>query len=198
MRNSQRIEEIAMCYYRNQEDDVAVGKIMAMKPASVRRALRYFKEFSKPTTPAKIFITDIETAQMVVKVWQLRKNDFIQHHRIVKDWFVMMWAGKWYRSNEVLSACVTPKEAKKRDDSRILEEIWELLDKADIIIGHNIRNFDLKKLNARFLKHRQLPPSSYQIVDTLSHSRQNFGLSSHKLDHITEYLELPPCKVTPL
>ena len=186
-----RNQEIALCFYRNGQDDVATGKMLGVTPSTIRRAVRRFKQTDKPQTPAKIFITDIETAQMIVKVWQLRKNDFIQHHRIIKDWFVMMWTGKWLLSNEVLGDCVTPAESIARDDSRILESIWKLLNSADIIVGHNVKNFDLKKLNARFLKYRQLPPSPYNVVDTLHQSRQNFGFSSHKLDFITGYLELP-------
>ena len=77
-----RTQEIALCYYRNGQNDIFTAKMLGVSPATVRRQVRRFKQADKPQTPAKILITDIGTAQMIVKVWQLRKNDFIQHHRI--------------------------------------------------------------------------------------------------------------------
>ena len=36
-----------------------------------------------------------------------------------------------------LNDCLTPKESLKRDDKRILRSVWKLMEKADVIIGHN-------------------------------------------------------------
>lgn len=187
-----RTTEIALCYYRNNQDDSITAKIMDIEPSSVRRNVRRFKQKGNKGTPAKIWICDIETAQMIVKVWSLRQyGKYIDYRRIVKDWFIMMWAGKWGLSNEVLGECVTPEEAIARDDRRILEPLWDIIDTADILIGHNYKSFDDRKIKARFLKHGKLPPSPYQIVDTLKHSQKEFATSSHKLDYLTGYLELP-------
>ena len=187
-----RVNEIAFVYYRNNQDDIKTAKILGRKPSYVRRTIRKFKENPSKITPAKIFICDIETAQMIIKVWSLRQyGKYIDYRRIVKDWFIMMWAGKWALSNEVLGECVTPAEAIARDDSRILEPLWNVLDNAQIVIGHNYKNFDDRKIKARMFKHKQLPPSTYQIIDTLKVSQKEFATSSHKLDYLTGYLELP-------
>ena len=192
MISEKRLKEVALVYFRNNQDDIKTAQILNLKPSAVRRYIRKFRENPSDTTPSKIFIADIETAQMIVKVWSLRQyGKYIDYRRIVKDWFILMWSGKWALSNEVLGECVTPKEALDRDDSRILEPLWDILDNAQIVIGHNYRSFDDRKIKARLFKHKQLPPSSYQIIDTLKHSQKEFALSSHKLDYITGYLELP-------
>ena len=153
---------------------------------------KWFSIGDSVPSKAKILIFDIETAQMQTKVWSLKHNNFIQPHRIVKDWFMLCWTAKWLYSNEIMGECVTPKEAKKRDDKRIVVPMWKLLEEADIVVGHNVKNFDLRKLNARFLDHGfTSPPLSYVIIDTLLQSRGTFDYSSHKLDYITKFLKLP-------
>ena len=139
MISEKRLKEIALVFYRNNQDDIKTAQILSMKPSSVRRCIRKFKENPQETTPAKIGTLDIETAQMQVKVWSLRQyGGYIAHHRIVKDWFVICWSAKWLYSNEVISECVTSKESKKRNDKRIMKQLWKFLDEADIVIGHNI------------------------------------------------------------
>ena len=153
---------------------------------------KWFSFSNSIPSNAKILLFDIETAQMEVKVWQLKQHGFIQHHRIVKDWFILCWSAKWLYSNETIGECVTPKEAKKRDDLRIMIPMWKLLDEADIVIGHNVKKFDVGKINARFSDHGFTnPPLPYQIIDTLLQSRGTFNYSSHKLDFITGFLKLP-------
>lgn len=153
---------------------------------------KWFSIGSQRSSKAKILIFDIETAQMQFKGWQLKQNGYIPHHRIVKDWFIICWCAKWLYDSEIIGECITPKEAKKRNDKRIVSPIWNLLNQADIIIGHNVKNFDLKKLNARFLDHGfTSPPLPYIVLDTLLQSRNVFDYSSHKLDYITKFLKLP-------
>jgi hypothetical protein len=59
-------------------------------------------------------------------------------------------------------------------------------------MGHNAKRFDIKKINARFLKHGIRPPSSYRVIDTLSIAKKNFALSSNKLDYLAKYLGCTP------
>ena len=74
-----------------------------------------------------------------------------------------------------------------RDDRKLCEAVWKLLDEADIVIGQNSIAFDEKKLNLRFLFHRLGSPSPYQSFDILRNSRSKFAYPSHKLDDRAEY-----------
>jgi len=138
----------------------------------------------------KILVFDIETSQMLVKVWQLRGNDYIDPGRIVNDWFVICWAAKWFDDDKMETGVLTSKEAKNRNDKRIVKKIWNLFDEADIIIAHNGDRFDIAKLKARFLKHDLKLPSPYKSVDTLKVARREFRLTSNKLDYICGFTGL--------
>lgn len=132
----------------------------------------------------RILLLDIETSPMEVFVWGLSKNDYIPHDHIIEEWAILSWAAKWLFNSEVMSELVNYKDAKARRDKSITGKIWKLVDKADIVIAHNLKGFDKRKLNARFVVNGLLPPLPYQDIDTLRHSRSQFAFSSHKLDHL--------------
>ena len=72
----------------------------------------------------------------------------------------------------------------KKDDRNIIADLWEILDKADIVIAHNGDRFDLPWINARFVSLGFRPPSPYQIFDTLKVARKKFEFKSNKLDDL--------------
>jgi hypothetical protein len=136
----------------------------------------------------KILLFDIETTPMEVFVWGLFGNKYIDHKNVIKDWNVLSWSAKWLFDSNVISDIQTPKEAINRDDKRLLKGIWDLIDKADIIIAHNGDKFDLRKIKARFLSNGIMPPMPYKTIDTLKIARKEFALSSNKQDYITKLL----------
>ena len=140
----------------------------------------------------KILLFDIETTPMPVWVWSFGKQ-YVPPTNLVKDddgnqrvWYVLSWAAKWLYDDNVMSDIVTPEEAVARDDSRVLDSIWEMLDQADIVIAHNGDRFDLRKLNARFILNDMPPPSPYKSIDTLKIARREFAFSSNKQDFLTK------------
>jgi hypothetical protein len=82
----------------------------------------------------------------------------------------------------------TSSEKNPRNDKKILQGIWKLLDEADFVVGHNSDSFDVKKLNSRFLLHGMAPPSSYRRLDTKKLAKKHFSLTSNKLAYITDKL----------
>ena len=151
------------------------------------------KQFQVPkgstkTDAPKILLFDIETSPMEVFVWTLIGNKYIQPNNIIKDWNVISWAAKWLCDSTVTSDIQTPEEAIARDDSRVLQGIWKLMDEADILIAQNGDNFDIKKLNTRYILNKIGPPSPYQSIDTLKVSKRNFAMSSNKLDFLVQKL----------
>jgi len=144
----------------------------------------------------KILLFDIETTPMPVWVWDFGKQ-YVPHTNLVRDkygeqraWYILSWAAKWLYDDKVFSDILKPKEAKNRDDSRILKSIWDMLDEADIVIAHNGDRFDIRKLNARFIANDMLPPSTYKSIDTLKIARKEFAFSSNKQDFLTKHFGL--------
>ncbi len=147
-----------------------------------------FKE--EVNTSANVLILDIETAPLVAYTWGIW-NQNIQPSNISTDWYCLTWAAKWLFEDKVYSAKLTGAESLRQDDSRIIKGIWELLNKADIVIAHNGQKFDIPKLNSRFIINKLHPPLPYQQIDTLLHIRRQFGFTSNKLDYVNQLLNLP-------
>jgi len=136
---------------------------------------------NKKTGLPKILIIDIETAPLKGYVWRLWKED-VGFNRLISDWFMLTWSAKWLFDDKMHSMRLTGKEVFAENDKRIVTELWKFLDEADIIITHNGDQFDIPKMNSRFIVNELLPPSPYKSIDTKKIASKQFGFSSNKLD----------------
>lgn len=146
-------------------------------------------EVKQETNSPKILLFDIETSHMIVKTFSLY-NDAIPYSDIVKDWFILSFSAKWLYDDEMIEHHVTSKEAKERNDFRIVKLLWELLNEADIVIAHNGSEFDIKKANTRFIYYDIPPVFNFREIDTLKMARTYFKFSSNRLDYLGEFLGL--------
>lgn len=129
----------------------------------------------------RILILDIETAPIKAFVWNLWKQN-VYLDQIISDWFIITWAAKWLLEEEILSNKLTSEEILREDDSRIVSNLWKVLNEADIVIAHNGERFDIPKIKARFLVHGLPPTTFYQQIDTKKVAKKEFGFSSNKLE----------------
>ena len=58
----------------------------------------------------------------------------------------------------------------------------------DLVVGHNVRGFDLKIINARFAYHGITPLPNILIDDTLTMAKASFKFHSNKLEHLAKFL----------
>jgi len=137
----------------------------------------------RDTKQAKILLLDMETAFMEVRVWGLYKQR-IPHANIISDWHFLSWSAKFLFEANVQSDVLSPREAVNKDDKRICESLWTLIDQADILIGHNLCRFDLRKINTRFILNGLKPPMPYLTIDTLKVAQRYFSFSSNRLDYL--------------
>jgi len=136
---------------------------------------------------AKICVLDLELSPMLLYGFDLYDQNF-GVEQIVSHTFLISWSAKMLNEPKVYSDVLTPDEALRKDDLRITQSLWELLNPCQVLIGHNIKDFDLKKLNVRLLNHRIVPLSKAQVVDTLSAARQNFSFASNSLKFLNKFL----------
>lgn len=134
----------------------------------------------------KVLLIDIETSPIEAFVWSLHDQN-VSLPQVKTDWNILSWCAKWLGEKGVFYQDLSAKK-NKRDDRPLLKKIWELLDEADIVIGQNSNDFDLKKLNARFIQNRMQPPNNFKKIDTLKLARKHFGFTSNKLAHLTDIL----------
>jgi len=140
------------------------------------------------TTPAKILFLDIETAPSLGWVWGKYEQNVIDFK---SDWYILSFGYMWSTDKKVtvLGLDNNPKYKKgSEDDKWLMEQLWKLIDEADVIIAHNGDKFDLPKINTRFLTHKLPPPKPYKTVDTLKIMRSVFMFDSNKLDDAGRYL----------
>lgn len=150
----------------------------------VVRARREAKNFTKKVP--KILLFDVETAPLTGYLWS-RWNQNLSLDATISEWFMLCWSAKWLYSNNLISCRLTSEEALAEDDSRIIEELWRLINEADIVIAHNAKQADIKWMNTRFVVHGLAPPKPYHVIDTLEVAKKNFGFSSNKLDALAGY-----------
>lgn len=138
----------------------------------------------------KILVFDIETAPLLAHAWGA-KTEYIPYGQMLHDSFMLTWSAKWYGDDKILGDYVTPAEARKQDDKRIVKSLAELLREADIVIAHNVDQFDIPMVNNRILALGLEPLGPIRTLDTLKLSRQSFRLAYNKLDYLAKILGLP-------
>ena len=138
-----------------------------------------------------IFVFDIETSAAMVYAFA-RFDVNISQAQIVQEIMMLGVVGKWLGSNKNIE--IYPRNFKNWDDPLeqyfMLSKIHQLLDKADIVVAHNGDRFDIKMLNAFFIRAGLPKPSPYRSVDTLKIAKRYFKFPSNSLDNLGEYLGL--------
>ena len=155
---------------------------------------QYFKcnecEYNFPisiTNTAKTLIFDIENAPVEAYVWNKRVwNATISRKQLKHDWFMLTWSAKWLNAPNTYSYKLTSKEAKAKDDKRIVAKLYNLFEQADVIIAHNAWGFDIPMVNAKFIQYGFSPPSPYRVIDTLRIAKKVGCFTYNSLDYLGE------------
>lgn len=132
----------------------------------------------------RILTIDIENRPNLGYVWGLFDQN-VGLSQLVEVAETFSFAAKWYGSKEVFFYS-TYHDGKKA----MLEAAHALLSEADVVIGFNSKNFDMKHLNREFILAGMEPPSPYKNVDLMHVVKANFKFTSNKLDHVVQQLGL--------
>lgn len=140
----------------------------------------------KRNTGPRILVYDVETAPLQVHVWSMWQHG-VGLNQVQGDWHLLSFAAKWLGEDEIVYRDQSDVDDVE-DDYLLLTELWDLLNEADIVVGQNVRRFDTKKVNARFILNGLPKPSTYRQIDTLEIAKQQFGFTSNKLEYLTDKL----------
>lgn len=137
---------------------------------------------SKNDDRLKILFFDIETSIPKVYTYGLYQQNIsianvIEHPRMIA--FTAKWLGK---------KKVFAFSEYHQSRSEMLKAMWELLDEADVVMGWNSKNFDVKWVNSEFLVEKMQPPSPFKQVDLMQETKRNARFLSNKLDYVSERL----------
>lgn len=135
----------------------------------------------------KILFLDIETSYIIAKVWGLWKPT-ISPSQIVQDSYMLCASYSWLGEDKVHSLSCTKKEILACNDKRIVAKLCEQILEADLVVGHNVDKFDLKRIKSRVIFHRLPSINHIKTIDTLKSVRKNAGFCSNRLDHLGHIL----------
>lgn len=134
----------------------------------------------------KILTTDIETLPLDAHVWGLFDQN-VGLSQIKEDWAMLSYAAKFLGSKKVYYGD-TRNAQGIRDDKAILAELVALLDEADVVVGHNVRRFDLRKVRARAIMHGLAPFREPAVIDTMEMAKGTGAFTSNKLEYLSKTL----------
>jgi hypothetical protein len=137
----------------------------------------------------KTLLVDLETAPFLVYCWTLREADAIH---VERPWFILSAAWQWFGDKKIHCKGLIDFQLYKREphnDRELTKELWDLFDRADVVIAHNAP-FDIKKSNARFMAHELGIPAPCKILDTCKLARKCSDFGSNRLDHLARSLDI--------
>ena len=164
-----------------QQADITVKPMARTKVAAA-----VTKVFEGP----KILCFDIETLPLESYTWGLFDQN-VGLNQIKTDWAALSIAAKWLGEDEVWYED-TRHKATIRDDKDMIAKLCALLDQADIVVGQNVKKFDMRKIRARAMMHG-LPPFKEPLVqDTMLMARSIGSFTSNKLEYLSKNLTDAP------
>jgi DNA polymerase elongation subunit (family B) len=137
----------------------------------------------------KIAFIDIETMPNIGAFWASGYDMNIGCEAIIQERFILSAQWSWNNEKEVHGALAN---IKKRDDSNVVKKITEVIEKADVVVGHNLRKFDLRWIAGRALLLGLKPTRSKFVrhIDTMILAKQALYLNSYKMDYICKKLDI--------
>lgn len=127
-------------------------------------------------------ILDIETAPKLAYVWRMWKEN-IGHDQLIDRGFMMSCSVKVLGEPKVYY-----KESRTEDDFSLTQWVTDWLDKADYVIAHNGKKFDIPFIKARALVNCIPPPSPFKVIDTLEIAKKEFLFTRNTLKNLAEEL----------
>jgi hypothetical protein len=134
----------------------------------------------------------------IAAVWEIYNVN--QVAKKLRDGYTICMSYQWYEDSKVsyIGLDDYPEYFKEEPESLPSKEIlkdmyqrmWNVLDTADMIVAHNGKAFDIKKLNGEFFRMGMPPPSFARVTDTKNICKRSFGFASNKLEEIVQIAEI--------
>lgn len=163
----------------NKEELVEIGGFAKSKELLI--------ESEEPKLP-KILCLDIETFPMEGFFFN-QYPKYIPNSQITQNTTLASYAAKFVGEDVVYYNDVR-KQKNIRDDSKLVKELKDLINKSDFVLYFNGNRFDGPKISYRTLVNRMIRAKSTQEIDPLRIARKHLGFDSNKLEHLTDMLNV--------
>lgn len=145
-----------------------------------------------PHSHIKILFLDIETLPSIMVSYS-RKTSYISPKQIIQHGMMASFQYAYGRG-EVINmnlrdmGCIPDSGVIRPDHALPLVEFMRnLVEDADIVIGHNGKRFDIGKLYSYLIKHECAPMHQPDVFDTLQAARRIGMHESNTLDDLAHY-----------
>lgn len=138
----------------------------------------------------KLLIYDIEVTGHLgysYGIWDTNIHKVVEYPILLS--FSYMWYEEGQKPKIINKGLIDYPNYKKdhKDDSAITEDLWKLIDEADITLGHNSIQFDDKMANMFFLKHNLRPPAPHKAIDTKRAAKAIGRFGSNSLNSLGDF-----------
>jgi DNA polymerase elongation subunit (family B) len=130
-------------------------------------------------TDTNILFFDIECSMAKVYTYDLFRP-FIGHKDIIEPSRMIAYSAKWKGKKGVLF-----KSEFHDGRDEMLQGLHDLLDAADIVVGYNIKRYDIPWVSGEHVVEGFLPPSPFKVVDLYQTVKSNSRFLSKKLDYVS-------------
>lgn len=132
----------------------------------------------------RLLTIDIETRPIEARTWGLWGQN-IGINQITNPGGLLCFAAKFHGERRI-------HFHSEWDDGerQMARALYRLFDEADAIAGWNSDKFDIRWIQAQFLKHGMGKPSSFTKVDLMKSVKRQVYLPSYKLDFVANWLGL--------
>jgi DNA polymerase elongation subunit (family B) len=134
----------------------------------------------------RLLSIDIETSPHIVYRWDLFDKSMTPNAMLIHPSRILCFAARWVGENSGTEFYSEHNPGR----TGMLNELWRLLDEADVLLTYNGSRFDEPRINAELLQEGLNPPAPYQRIDLYKAVKRRFKFASGKLDYICQALEL--------
>jgi predicted transcriptional regulator/ribosomal protein S27E len=161
-----------------------IGAILGISKSGVNN---FLNSQNKSKAGAKILFIDLETSAALAYCFG-RHKVFLNQDSIHTEGGKILVAGYRWLGEEKSTVVYNKSEIRASQDYFLCLLLWDLFNKADVVVAHNAKNFDVKMLEVRCLANGLPPLPTVQVIDTLEIAKKKFRFPSNKLDSLAAYL----------
>lgn len=143
---------------------------------------------NKSEPSSKILFIDIETFPDIAVTFKRFKANLSQDNILKNGGGILSISWRWMGDEKAQGMVLTSDEAQEGVDSRLCAVLFALIEKADVLVGHNIDNFDLPIIKARMVVNKFSAIKKVKTIDTLKIARQ-MRFPSNRLGSLGVILE---------
>lgn len=149
------------------------------------------KDFHRGYEP-KVLILDYEVSETVATTYDVYKGP---SRRILQYPQIIAVAWKFRGEKKIHSRILPDYKGYKKglmnlDDKKLCEELYDVMQESDVIVGHNVRRFDIAVARTRFFHHGFNPTKLWAVEDTLQILWSQFKLPRNTLDEACRFVGL--------